>query len=229
MTSPVYNAHVFAYMPRTYSGAYTIPDGIESIAVYAFFCCSGLTSVTIPNSVTSIGNDAFRGCTGLTSVTISNSVTSIGGYAFRDCSGLTSVTIPNSVTSIGVAAFYDCTGLTSVTIGNSVTSIGDAAFSNCTGLTTITCAAMTPPVCGSGAFEEVPKSIPLYVPFGSEDAYRMAAVWKDFTNIQPIKADNVDITTTEVVPDATSVFFRNGQLFIQRDGKTYSITGQEVK
>ena len=30
--------------------------------------CSGLTSVTIPASVTSIGDYAFYGCTGLTSV-----------------------------------------------------------------------------------------------------------------------------------------------------------------
>ena len=86
----------------------------------------------IGNSVTSIGDYAFYNCTGLTSVTIGNSVTSIGKRAFRWCSGLTSVTIPNSVTSIGDYAFYDCTGLTSLIIGNSVTSIGDEAFSGCT-------------------------------------------------------------------------------------------------
>ncbi|MBQ8050385.1 MAG: leucine-rich repeat domain-containing protein [Bacteroidaceae bacterium] len=76
-------------------------------------------------SVTSIGRYAFYGCTGLTSVTIPNSVTSIGGRAFAECTGLTSVTIPESVTSIGDRAFYNCTGLTSVTIPNSVTSIGE--------------------------------------------------------------------------------------------------------
>ena len=31
LTSPVYNSHVFAYLPTSYSGAYTIPSGIESI------------------------------------------------------------------------------------------------------------------------------------------------------------------------------------------------------
>ena len=138
LSSPVYNAHVFAFMPTSYSGAYTILDGIESIAGFAFGNCSGLTSVTIPNSVTSIGDYAFDGCSGLTSVTIGNSVTSIGNDAFYGCSGLTSVTIPNSVTSIGNDAFAGCHGLTSITIPNSVTSIGEGAFWDCIGLTSVT-------------------------------------------------------------------------------------------
>jgi len=69
LTSPLYNDHVFAYLPATYSGAYTIPDGIESLAGGAFADCSGLTSVTIPNSVTSIGDYTFSGCSNLTSIT----------------------------------------------------------------------------------------------------------------------------------------------------------------
>ena len=97
------------------------------------------TDLVIPESVTSIGGYAFYGCTGLTSVTIGKSVTSIGGYAFYGCSGLTSVTIPNSVTSIGEEAFSGCSGLTSVTIPNSVTSVGGKAFYNCSGLTDVYC------------------------------------------------------------------------------------------
>ena len=97
------------------------------------------TDLVIPESVTSIGGYAFYGCTGLTSVTIGKSVTSIGGYAFYGCTGLTSVTIPNSVTSIGEEAFSGCSGLTSVTIPNSVTSVGGKAFYNCSGLTDVYC------------------------------------------------------------------------------------------
>ncbi len=116
----------------------TIGNGVTSIGDSAFRDCDGLTSVTIGNDVTSIGNSAFEGCTGLTSITIPNSVTSIGSYAFYGCSDLTSVTIPNSVTSIGSYAFYGCSDLTSVTIPNSVTSIGSYAFEGCSGLTSIT-------------------------------------------------------------------------------------------
>ena len=115
-----------------------IPNSVTAISEYAFFRCSGLTSVTIPNSVTSIGDGAFCDCTGLTFVSIPNSVTSIGYNTFYYCSGLTSVTIPNSITSIGDRAFEGCSGLTSVTIPNSVTSIGYGAFGGCSGLTSVT-------------------------------------------------------------------------------------------
>ena len=92
---------------------------------------------TIGNDVTSIGNYAFYGCSGLTSLNIGNHVTSIGNYAFYGCSGLTPLNIPDGVTSIGDYAFFGCSGLTSLNIGNHVTSIGSFAFSNCSGLTSI--------------------------------------------------------------------------------------------
>ena len=130
-----------------YTGVVNIPssvtyDGktysVTSIGSYAFYNCSGLTSITIPNSVTRIDDDAFSGCSGLNSVTIPNSVTTIGSSAFRGCSGLTSVTIPNSVTTIGYCAFRECSDLPSVTIPNGVTNIGEYAFYGCSGLTSIT-------------------------------------------------------------------------------------------
>jgi len=72
------------------TGDVIIPDKIDGLSVtsignYAFYKCSGLTSVTLPSSLTSIGEWAFSGCTGLTSMTIPNSVTSIGKYAFEGC------------------------------------------------------------------------------------------------------------------------------------------------
>ena len=128
----------YAFYGCTGLTSVTIPNSVTSIGSYAFSGCSGLTSITIPDSVTSIGSYAFSGCSGLTSITILDSVTSIGSSAFSGCTGLTSVTIPSSVTNIGNSAFSGCTGLTSVTIPDSVTSIGDDAFKGCSGLTTMT-------------------------------------------------------------------------------------------
>ena len=42
-----------------------IPSTVTSIADYAFYDCTGLTSIEIPNSITSIGNSAFYGCKNL--------------------------------------------------------------------------------------------------------------------------------------------------------------------
>ena len=64
---------------------------MTSIGEYAFFNCSGLTSVTIPNSVTGIERFAFERCSGLTSVIIGNGVTSIDRYAFGGCSEILDV------------------------------------------------------------------------------------------------------------------------------------------
>ena len=110
----------------------------DSIGKYAFYMCSGLTSITLPSGVTSIGECTFEGCSGLTSITLPSGVTSIGERTFEGCSGLTSITFPSSVTSIGMSAFSNCSGLTSITFPSCVTSIGISAFEGCSGLTSIT-------------------------------------------------------------------------------------------
>ena len=53
---------------------------------------TGCKNTIIPNSVTSIGDYAFYDCSGLTSVTFGSSVTSIGDNAFCGCSNIQEVT-----------------------------------------------------------------------------------------------------------------------------------------
>lgn len=214
-------AHAFESCPGLTE--VTIGNSVTSIGYYAFFCCDGLTEITIPNNVTSIGDrafaycflneisipnsvtsigyEAFYNCTSLTEVTIGNSVTSIGERAFAYCFRLTEVTIPNSVNSIGDGAFYLCEGLTEVTIGNSVTSIGEWAFAYCEGLTKMRIEAVNPPAIYDNTFEGVDKSIPLYVPAESVEAYRTADYWEYFINVsedlsnsavEDITSDNSD-------------------------------------
>ena len=88
----------------------------------------GSNNAIIPNSVTSIGDYAFYGCSGLTSITIPNSVTSIGKEAFMDCSGLTSIIIPESVTNIEDDAFYDVK-LRNIVIKAKTPPSGETGFS----------------------------------------------------------------------------------------------------
>ena len=147
---------------------------------------AGCMNTIIPNSVTSIDKYAFYGCSGLTSVAIPNSVTSIGHFAFDGCRGLTSITIPNSVTSIGNSTFLFCSGLTSVTIPNSVTSIGKYAFGFCSGIKDYyVWAEKVPSGYPFMSAEEIEEAI-LHVPAASVEIYRQTDPWSGFGRIVPL-------------------------------------------
>ena len=124
----VYNGESGSILSTDDNGYVIYTDGAEKILVSYK---GNETELTLPSDITQINQYAFYYCTGLTSVVIPDSVTSIGSYAFDGCTGLTSITIPDGVTSIGSSAFSNCTRLTSVTIGSGVTSIGKSAFFAC--------------------------------------------------------------------------------------------------
>ncbi len=178
----------------------------------------GCKNAVIPNSVTSIDNYAFYGCSGLTSIDIPNSVTSIGWDAFYDCSGLTSVTIPNSVTSIRSYTFYGCSGLTSVTIPNSVTLIGPGAFSGCSGLIEIRSKIVNVGNVSmrSDVFYNVPTSAcVLKVPFRTAIAYGNADQWRAFSNINEVilvSSSTVGDLNRDNSVDGTDVNIMIGQI-----------------
>lgn len=65
---PAYNAHIFANMPHSLTGEYSIPEGIKTITAGAF-SHRGITSIVIPDSMETIREVAFSGCERLTSIT----------------------------------------------------------------------------------------------------------------------------------------------------------------
>lgn len=83
----------------------TIPTEVMNIGSYAFYRCSGLSSVTIPSGVTSIESWTFYGCSGLTSVTIPSGVITIGSYAFDGCSQLIKASFVGNAPTMGMLAF----------------------------------------------------------------------------------------------------------------------------
>ena len=135
----------------------TLPEGLTTLADWAFSHCEDMISITMPSTLTSIGANAFISCTKLTYMTIPDNVTEIGDAAFlalksvksfqgkyassdhkyliKDWqlitiapAGITSFTIPDGVTSIGNYALACYPDIQSVTIPSSVTSIGESAF-----------------------------------------------------------------------------------------------------
>jgi hypothetical protein len=94
--------------PAGKSGAFTVPDSVSNIMLWAFYGCVGLTGVTIPISVTTIGEFAFAQCTGLTSVIIPATVTRMLDEAFSDCTALESAYFYGNAPRFGEFVFAGC-------------------------------------------------------------------------------------------------------------------------
>ena len=164
----------------------SIPGNVTTIGEWAFYNCKGITSVTIPNSVTAIGEVAFAYCKGITSVSIPSSITTIEQRTFEGCSALKSITLPNSIQEIGNGVFYCCYDLSEIDIPSSVTTIGKKILWECISLKTVTVHWDTPLAVPDNAFDGInTANVTLKVPAGKEDAYRAAAVWKDFKITDP--------------------------------------------
>ena len=189
-----------------------IPNSVTSIGRGAFFGCSGLSHLVFPNSITSIGNSVVYGCSNLTNLVIPNSVTSIGDYAVNRCSSLKNIFIPHSVESIGNYAFYGCSELQSVVMGNSVTAIGEGGFGGCDKLETIKMLGEIPPIAFDNTFSNYDAT--LYVPIGSAGIYRSADVWTNFSLIEEFDITGIEHVETIVGKDV-SVYTTNGKLVRQ--------------
>ena len=142
---------------------YTSNDVIGS---YAFYDCSGLTSLTIPAGITSIHSLAFQYCSGLKEVRIcinDNLDTYLTkghpyipvDYKYIDCDikyyindkEITSIEIPSNVTTLGDYVFQGRRGLTSLNLPAGITSltlptgistgVDNGPFNGCSGLTSI--------------------------------------------------------------------------------------------
>ncbi len=105
-----------------------IPEGVTSIADYAFYGYTGVNSIKFPDSLVSIGNNAFSHCSYLVTAELPAGLKTIGDYAFYYCVDLEGLTIPDGVTSIGKYAFNSCVTITTIIIPASVKTIGDYAF-----------------------------------------------------------------------------------------------------
>ena len=202
-----------------------IPNSVKRIGSRAFQLCSGLTSVTVGNGVTRIEDDAFLKCSSLTSLTIGNSVATIGEGAFESCSSLTSITIPNSVTNIKYGAFADCVRLSKVSLGSSISYIGGEVFAGCNRLYDIYCYATNPPEAKESSFANFNAN--LYVPCESKEDYEYDSFWGKFKFIECI---DVESAVDDIPTAITNVqkIFRDDQLLIIRDGKSYNVIGQEI-
>ena len=123
--------------PEGKAGSVSIPDGVTSIAEYAFDDCSLLTSIPLPDSLLSVDTAAFMGCSSLQEIELPVGVTEIPIFAFESCTSLSSFTVGKYIEKIGTWAFLGCSSLANLDLGYGVTEIEEQAFSGCSSLTTV--------------------------------------------------------------------------------------------
>ena len=167
---------------------YYIPTSINSVIItvrgeipsYAFYNCTGLTSVTIGNSVTSIGSSAFGNCYKLIEVCNKSSLSITAGSS---SSGYVAYYAKNvykeeggsklSTNEKGYVIYTDgdekilvaYTGTeTELTLPTSITQIYQYAFCNCTGLTSITIPNSVTNI-GISAFNGCRRLVSMTLPF----------------------------------------------------------------
>ena len=148
--------------------------------------CPKLKKVTLGASITAIPDNCFDSCPQLVTVDAPLSLVSIGNYAFSNSPGVSFLTQQfKKLKTIGQGAFMNTTMASAVVPAN-VEWIGDGAFSFDDNLKEMRCYAVVPPTCESWAgpvSEEMYKACKLYVPKGSEAAYKIAEGWKQFFSI----------------------------------------------
>ena len=200
------------YMSIDYYGAFSdcsaltaieIPASVESIGVAAFCVCKRLASVTFEHSskLKSIGGGwsspyggfsygAFLYCSSLTSIKIPASVETIGASAFKGCIKLTTVTFEKESRLTTIEGYYDygykaahgtftnCFALTTIELPASIKTIETYSFSGCGKLANIYSRSTTPPTLEA----TLPSEAKIYVPIGSENAYKIANEWRNYAD-----------------------------------------------
>ena len=208
-------------------------NGVKAIGEKTFYGCTLLAEITIPDAVTTIGNSAFSGCTKLTAVALGNGVSNIGDEAFSGCTALTEITLPNSVRLIGKSAFSGCSALEKATLGSSVRILNDWAFYGCEALAEMTVLATEPPMASANTFANVSRSIPVYVPKASLEAYRAANVWNEFNLKEPpfvagnlkYSVSDASALTVEVIGCTDNPNTVDIPATVSHDGAEYRVTG----
>lgn len=199
-----------------------LPNGFTRIGYRAFENCRMLQEFTIPASVTEIDDSAFDNCRSLNAVHFGGSTEEqaddpaasqcalqrIGNWAFYNCHQLQELNIPEGVTEIGNAAFYGCSYLEDLVLPSSLQTIGDNCFSLCSKLERIIVNAAVPPVIEAKTFYEVDRSIPVYVPKGSLEAYKADAYWSEFRLL-----DDDPATVISPEEDNSGCYAADGMLY----------------
>ena len=218
----------------------TIPEG-------AFAYCSSLNSnLVIPNSVESVGKEAFWSDSKLLSLTIGPNVKSLDAKAFGNCSKIGTITaLPIKAPTTDATSFSAVPTTAAVSVPCSGIDSYTSAWSNFTNITGII------PIYAESE-DDVKGSVkvtyagdctnPLTVMMATPNEGYKFTMWSDgntdnprtITTAEPMNLIALfeSLTAIREVREQSSSSYkvlRDGQLFILRSDKVYTVTGQEVK
>ena len=144
---------------------------------------------------------------------------------FRDTTD--AVALEPGITHIGNNAFNGCVKVGKIDLPNTLTSIGANAFAGCRKLYDIFAYPTEPPVADNTSFANY--NVNLYVPCDNLRDYQMDAVFGSFKYIQCMNTTNTEQVQAETsTSHAAQKVFRDGQVYILRNGKTYTIMGHDL-
>lgn len=210
-----------------------VPASIKYIGSMAFNNCFKITEATIADDVTLFGRQSFNNASSLTKVTFEENpkyVTEIDDFVFQSCSKLSEVIIPEGYTKIGGYAFSGCKAVNRVELPSTLTEVSVAAFAN-VNPEIIICRAIVPPTYTNESYHLFGttcfKTVPVYVPDESIEAYKAAWIWKFFENYKPLSelnngVDSVDSEFAEVV-STTYYDFQGIEVAEPAAGKAYIV------
>lgn len=157
----------------------TILADIEKIRTDCALLCTQLETLELPSQVKEIEDEAFSS-TNLETTVWPSALETIGVGAFS-CCRFKDIVLPGHVSTIKREAFAYNEQLQAITLPACLQTIDQSALLGCPLLERVVCESTVPPATLSK--ERTPQAV-LFVPEGTEDAYRAATWWKDFKEIR---------------------------------------------
>lgn len=211
------------------SDAFRQCDGIRRVDIVDLAGWCGLSFSGESNPLC-YGGHLFVNGEKVVDLSIPEGVAELGDYAFNGCGGLVTVEMPASLAKIGHRVFRDCPDLKRAKIGSGVEKIGGSVFYGCKALEELAVENPVPPVLDKLSFtQEQYATLPVFVPVGTESAYRSAAYWMQFEKLAERDFSSVgqlDLGATSVVSEGDAIrIFGVGESSVKR---VYNVNGQLV-
>jgi len=142
------------------------------------------------------------------------------------------------VRAVSPRALNQYHNITSLDLPSGIYSVNDDSFSESETLNSLIIRAEVPPVVYDKDWQEVSdcylfnplkEPVTVYVPEGSVQAYKDDSNWGKATILPLSEYQAIDNTDASSTFGGSHKFLRNGQLFIEKNGKTFNAQGAEVR